>query len=219
MSTLIQSVLSRQLMVAERKSLSHPVKTGYGKANRLKRSLLDTEINPKELPSFPDLDYMPTESTALNNVVMTDNNFRIDTPMTDASERKALHFQTDVAALHGFRTPRPLMSDMPAFNMDVDTSVIKFNKDAMDKNIASAEYGMRKLDEGVLKRVKELGRGTRGDLNRMRAWGRERDSNKSVHDRNDLGLSYKTKSAKAMSQTVAPNHKRVKPVLAAAPNV
>lgn len=218
MSQAIQSVLARQTTGLETRGLRHPVKTGYGKAGRNKRPLIDTEINPKEMPTFPSLDYMPTESSALNNVVMTDESFRIDTNLTTAPQRKALYYQTEVAALHGFRTPRAEMDSMPAMYEAPLKPTFRVGNATLNKNIASAEYGLRDLDEKVLERVEMLGRGTRGNLNRMRAWGRERDANKSIHDYNDLGLERKSKAAKPASHAVAPNHKKIKPVLAAAPN-
>jgi hypothetical protein len=195
--------------------LANPAAPGYG-ANVKRTGIFDTQINPKPLPTFPDLDYMPGESTALNDVVLTKDNLRFSSTPQDNAERQNLRYQTSVAALHGYRTPRQTLSVFPKIKKHNDyMPEPQLDVDVYMKTMASAEHGYRKLDNSVYQRVQMGGKGPKGFSTFMRADGLERDANSSIHKEARKGLSFDTPAAKPMIQTVAPNHNKVAPVLAA----
>lgn len=198
--------------------LKNPASTGYSR-KVTQTGLFDTQINPKALPTFPDLDYLPTDASALNDVVLTQDNLRFASVPMDNMERQSLQYQSQVAALYGNRTPRPTLQKFPevkqfpeyAGSSQLDSSLYM-------KTLASAEYGYKRLDDAVHDRVQKGGRGPRGYSSFMRASGFERDQNKSILTDARRGLTFDSAPAKPQIQTVAPNHKKVAPVLAAARN-
>ena len=198
------------------KKLVNPAATGYSR-HVSRTGLLDTQINPKPLPTFPDLDYMPSSSTALNDVVLTKDNLKFSSVPMDNKERQSLQYQTPVAALHGFRTPRSTLQSFPGVKKYPEsTGHTQLDSELYMKTISSAEYGYKKLDNAVHERVKKGGRGSRGFSTYMRSDGLERDANASIHAMARRGLTFDSAAAKPQIQTVAPNHKKVAPVLAAA---
>lgn len=198
--------------------LTNPANPGYTKHISF-TGHIDTRVNPKKLPTFPSLDYMPSDATALNDVVLTANSFRVNGTPSDSKELNALRYQTPVAALHGYRTPRETMKSVPRISKHVqDTPNPQLDTDVYYRVMASAEYGYRKLDNAVHERVQKGGKGSRGYSSFMRADGFERDENTSIHDQAPKGLTFDTEPAKPMIQILAPNHRKVAPVLAAARN-
>lgn len=202
----------------QRIQLKNPASTGYSKSVS-RTGLFDTQINPKPLPTFPDLDYMATDASALNDVVLTKDNLKFDSFPMDNRERQSLQYQTPVAALHGFRTPRATLNDFPSIKKYPDNmGESQLDRSVFLKTLASAEHGYRKLDEAVHERVKKGGKGPRGYSTFMRSDGRERDANSSINAMAKRGLTFDSAAAKPQIQTVAPNHQKVAPVLAATPN-
>lgn len=218
MSSVFSSVIARQ-SAGVNKPLTNPADAGYGNANKRRNPYIDTEVNPRPLPTFPMVDYMDTEASSINNVVLTDKNFKISGRPTDQKTRSALHYQTKVSALHGLRIPRAQL-ETPARILPSKPAndIYQFNMDQYYKTMASSEYGYRKLDNEVLSRVRVGGRGPQGDLSMMRASGLERDKNTSINASPAMGLTFQSEAAKPIIQTVAPNHKPTKPHLAAARN-
>ena len=214
----LSATLARQ-SASTGKQLHNPAATGFSRAHKRKNVYLDTEINPSKLPTFPQLDHMDTEASALNDVMLTRGSMRINIAPTPNVTGGKLLSQTAVAALHGYRTPRVVMENMPTFKSGKPTEVdYQLDLDGYYKTMASAEHGNRVLDDEVLKRVKMGGRGPQGNLGMIRAGGLERDANSSIRKSAPLGLSHDAKTAKSQIYTVAPNHKATRPVLAAARN-
>lgn len=200
-------------------SIRNPIDTGYGAATLSKPKLIDSAINPKPLPTYPSLDYMPTAASGLNDVVMTRNNLRFTEKVKDRSEFNALLYHTQVSALHGNRVPRVTMDAFPKVKKFPEPDAThQLNTDAYFKVQASAEHGFRKLDDGVYRRVQLGGGGPRGFSSYIRADGRERDQNKSINAQMPHGLTFDSETAKPNMHYLAPNHRPVAPVLAATPN-
>lgn len=177
---------------------------GYSKfSDAQKQSFSSSEItnkiNPHELPAYPMQSYMPTASSAVNEVHINDNSFRQGfkpQPTSLAAIHRQVEEQTLTAALHGFKTRQFGSIDPSTFDYSEDEASSKayFSKEFYENIRASSLYGYQEIDTEARSANTQPLRNT-GASSFARNTGYERDRNLAISASAAHGLSKESSAA------------------------
>ena len=219
--------LPERLLAQERdlqRSVPNPAKTSFAVKRDGKQQGFYAKIDPNPEHDFPDLRYLPTSASALNDTHLSDKLFS----MPNVAGRTALQnklfnatiYENSAGPLHGYKTPlEPAKIGRLDDNMENDEpDTTKLQYGAYVQVMASAEHGFRALDEKVLARNR-VRRRYLGDSTYGPAYGMQREKNKAVLSSAPNGLPSNSATSVPRTDLLRINNERIAPVLSAAPNL
>lgn len=203
------------------KYIGNPATSGYlDETNQTRFGLFDPKIHPNDQMTYPMLETMPQDSTAIGETVLTADSFKIgEDPEMEKIDYGIFQQQLAKADIHGYRTGLE-RHDPSRFGDPVQSvpDLTPIDVDRYHKVMASSEYGYNAIDRTVLRKVsgnkKIMGYNQYG-----RAYGLERAANRAIIESPADGLEYTTPTAVPSNDNIKINQSGIKPVLVAAPNV
>lgn len=191
-----------------------------GNSSGARVAMMDPTVDPRPLPTFPDLATMPGESAALNDIAVSAAQVKLTPSNISNVDPAAVEYENLKGGVRGYRTGvQPVAPKSRNFTYtQVEPEPETINTARYYSVLAAAEHGWKAVDEDVLSRVITQ-RGIMGNGQYARNAGYDRVENKAIPVAPAVGFKRTAITGVSSNDDLRINDSRVRPVLAAAPNV